>query len=84
MRGHRHQTKAAESNSPFALESQARFDFSMDIQYFKGKSTGNRSLLTAHHNTNTRYFTNHYLTANEDDATFQKQKDTHPFAFHFP
>jgi DNA-binding LytR/AlgR family response regulator len=69
------ETKAAEAIH-HALESKPDLIL-MDIQ-LKGKSTGIEAAHAIHKILDIPII---YLTANEDDATFQKAKDTHPFAF---
>ena len=49
----------------------------MDI-HLKGKSTGIDAAHEIHRILDIPII---FLTANEDDATFQKAKETHPFAF---
>jgi len=69
------ETKAAEAVH-HALEFKPDLIL-MDIQ-LKGKSTG---IEAAHAIQKTLDIPIIYLTANEDDATFHKAKETHPFAF---
>jgi DNA-binding LytR/AlgR family response regulator len=69
------ETKAEEAIH-HAVESKPDLIL-MDIQ-LKGKSTG---IDAAHAIQKILDIPIIYLTANEDDATFQKAKETHPFAF---
>jgi DNA-binding LytR/AlgR family response regulator len=69
------ETKAAEAIH-HALETKPDLIL-MDIQ-LRGESTG---IEAAHAIQEILDIPIIYLTANEDDATFQKAKDTHPFAF---
>jgi DNA-binding LytR/AlgR family response regulator len=69
------ETKAAEAIH-HALETKPDIIL-MDIQ-LKGTSTGIEAAHAIHKILDIPII---YLTANEDDATFQKAKDTHPFAF---
>lgn len=69
------ETKAAEAIH-HALETKPDLIL-MDIQ-LKGKSTGIEAAHAIHKILDIPII---YLTANEDDATFLKAKETHPFAF---
>ncbi len=69
------ETRAADAIH-HALESKPDLIL-MDIQ-LRGESTGIEAAHAIHETLDIPII---YLTANEDDATFQKAKDTHPFAF---
>ena len=69
------ETKAEEAIH-HALEAKPDLIL-MDIQ-LKGKSSGIEAAHAIHKTLDIPII---YLTANEDDATFEKAKETHPFAF---